>query len=40
MKDMHDVTIEFPVHFTRGAAGRKALCFGRARAMLEASHGL
>ena len=28
MKDMHDVTIEFPVHFTRGAAGRKEVNVG------------
>ncbi len=25
---MHDVTIEFPVHFTRGAAGRKEVNVG------------
>ena len=28
MKDMHDVTIEFPVHFTRGTAGRKEVNVG------------
>ena len=28
MKDMHDITIEFPVHFTRGAAGRKEVNVG------------
>lgn len=28
MNDLHEVTIEFPVHFTRGAAGRKDLSAG------------
>ena len=28
MKNMHDVTIEFPVHFTRGTAGRKQVNVG------------
>ena len=28
MKDMHGVTIEFPVHFTRGTAGRKEVNVG------------
>ncbi|MGD9791235.1 MAG: hypothetical protein AB7Q00_09345 [Phycisphaerales bacterium] len=28
MNDVHDVTIEFPVHFTRGAAGRKEVNAG------------
>jgi hypothetical protein len=28
MNDLHDVTIEFPVHFTRGAAGRKEVNAG------------
>ena len=28
MNELHDVTIEFPVHFTRGAAGRKEVNAG------------
>ena len=28
MNDTHDVTIEFPVHFTRGTAGRKQVNVG------------
>ena len=40
MKNMHDVTIEFPVHFTRGTAGRKEVNVGvePAAPAVEAGH--